>query len=97
MPTGMFTQNTHCQLNAWMSQPPTVGPRAGASIIGTPRTAIMRPRSVAGAMDIRMVMPTGMTMPPARPWMTRKPISDGRFQAAPQRPDAIVKARRVRR
>jgi hypothetical protein len=44
-----------------------------------------------------IVIPTGITMPPARPCTTRKAISDWRLQARPQSPEAIVKATNVTR
>ena len=97
MPAGRLTQKTQRQSKTWISQPPTVGPRAGASIVGTPRIDISRPRSSGAAIRMMIVMPTGMTMPPASPWRTRKAISDWRFQASPQSPEARVKATSVTR
>ncbi len=96
-PAGRLTQNTQRQSKTWISQPPSVGPKAGASIRGTPRTDIRRPRCSGAAIRMMIVIPTGITMPPARPWMTLNPISDWRFQASPQRPEAMVKATSVTR
>ena len=84
------------------SAPPTTGPSAGASSIGTPTSAITRPMRSAPAAWARIAIPTGMTIPPPRPCMTRNAISDPADHARPHSSEptanaatAVMKTRRV--
>ena len=52
-----------------------VGPRIGASIVGTPVIAVILPMFLGPAADAIISCPTGMIMPPPTPWSTRKAIS----------------------
>ena len=96
-PNGMLIQKMDSQLKFWISHPATVGPSAGASSIGTPTVPIIRPRSWGGVMCISIDMPTGITMPPARPWMTRNAISVCTLRAKPQSSEATTKTASVTR
>ena len=55
----------------------------GPSSIGTPITAITRPTRCGPAARVRIVMPSGISMPPPKPCRTRKKISDPADQASP--------------
>ncbi len=52
-----------------------IGPRIGPSSIGTPRIAIRRPIRCGPAALVMIIIPSGISMPPPRPWTTRKAIS----------------------
>jgi hypothetical protein len=43
-----------------------------------------RPTRCGPAAWASVIIPIGMTMPPASPWSTRKAISDSALQASPQ-------------
>ena len=81
MPIGTLIKKIQCQLAAWISQPPRIGPPIGPSSIGTPSTAITRPTRSGPAARVMMVMPSGISMPPPRPCSTRKAISGPMSQA----------------
>ncbi len=74
-PIGTLIRNIQCQLAMSISQPPRIGPAIGPSSIGTPSTAITRPTRSGPAARVMMVMPTGISMPPPRPWITRNVMS----------------------
>ena len=76
MPIGTLIRKIQCQLAASISQPPRIGPQIGPSSIGTPSTAITRPTRCGPAAWVMIVMPSGMSMPPPRPWIIRKAIRD---------------------
>ena len=59
----------------------------GAISNGSPKTPMMVPRWLAGATWKRMLMPSGISMPPPSPWMTRKTISPSTFGARPHSAD----------
>ena len=75
-----------------ISAPPTIGPIAGASSIGTPTIAITRPIRSCPAARARIVMPTGITSPPPRPCRTRNAISDPADHASPHSSDPPANA-----
>ena len=75
MPIGTLMRKIQCQLATSMSQPPRIGPKIGPSSIGTPRIAMRRPIRAGPAARVMIVMPSGMSIPPPRPWSTRKPMS----------------------
>ena len=60
------------------------GPSTGASSIGTPTTLITRPMCFGPAACASVIIPIGITMPPASPCSTRKKIRDSALQANPQ-------------
>ena len=75
------------------SQPPRIGPKIGPSSIGTPITAITRPTRCGPAARVRIVMPSGISMPPPKPWRTRKEISEPADQASPESTEPLTKRR----
>ena len=91
MPIGMLMKKIQRHEKSSTSQPPRIGPRIGPSIIGTPMIAITRPTRCGPAARVRIVMPAGISMPPPRPWRTRKTISDSADQAAPDRAEPARK------
>ncbi len=46
-----------------------------------PSTAMTRPTRSGPAARVMIVMPSGISMPPPRPWITRNTISDVMSQA----------------
>ena len=62
----------------------------GPSSIGTPMIAITRPTRCGPAARVRIVMPSGMIMPPPKPCRTRKKISDSELQASPDSIEPIT-------
>jgi hypothetical protein len=82
-PIGRFTKKIHRQLRWVTISPPITGPSTGASSIGTPITLITRPTRSGPAVWASVIIPIGMIMPPARPCMTRKAISDSALHATP--------------
>jgi hypothetical protein len=89
-PRGRLIRKIQCQLATSISQPPRIGPRMGPSSIGTPRTAISRPIRCGPAARVMIVMPSGISIPPPRPWRTRKPISMLMVVAVAHRTDPSV-------
>jgi len=75
MPIGRLIRKIQCQEAMSISQPPRIGPKIGPSSIGMPSTAITRPTRSGPAARVRIVMPSGISMPPPRPWRTRKATS----------------------
>ena len=75
MPIGTLIRKIQCHEATSISQPPRIGPKIGPSSIGTPRIAITRPSRSGPAARVRIVMPSGISMPPPRPWSTRKATS----------------------
>ncbi len=64
---------------------------AGATAVGTVRMLEARTRSSGGKVRNNMAMPTGVSMPPPTPWITRKATSSGRLWASPHSTEAPVK------
>ena len=54
-PIGTFTKKIQRQLALSMSRPPIVGPMIGASIVGTPVTAMTRPMREGPAAPARII------------------------------------------
>lgn len=71
MPTGTLTMKTQCQDQPSTSQPPSTGPAAGATAVGSIRIRVARIRSSCGKARKSMVIPTGVSRPPAAPWKIR--------------------------
>lgn len=88
----MLMAKIQCQLKSSMSQPPRIGPRMGPRSIGTPRMAMRRPIRSGPAARVMIVMPSGMSMPPPRPWRTRKKTSISMELAIAHRADPRVKS-----
>src|SRR3954454_24077425 len=85
IPTGMLMKKIQRHETSSTSQPPRIGPTIGPSSIGTPMMLITRPTRCGPAARVRIVIPAGMSMPPPRPWRTRKAISDSADHARPER------------
>ena len=83
IPIGRLMKKIQRHEAASTSQPPRIGPRIGPSSIGTPMIAMTRPTRCGPAARVRIVMPSGMIMPPPKPCRTRKTISDSALQARP--------------
>ena len=90
-PSGMFTRKIQCHEAMSISQPPRMGPKIGPSSIGTPSTAITRPIRCGPAARVMIVMPSGISMPPPRPWSTRKRVSISTVVAAAHSSEPAVK------
>ena len=67
--------------------PPSTGPSAGPSSIGTPITLITLPIRCGPAAWAMRIIPAGMIIPPPKPWSTRKAMSEPADQAAPHSRD----------
>ena len=92
MPIGRLTKKIQ-RHDRWVTiRPPRTGPSTGPSSIGTPTTLITRPMRRGPAAWARVIIPIGMIIPPARPWSTRKAISDSALQAKPHRALVATKA-----
>ena len=69
IPMGRFTKKTH-RHDSWVtSRPPSTGPTAGATAVGTVRMLAARTRSAGGKVRNSMAMPTGVSIPPPTPWI----------------------------
>ena len=91
MPMGRLTKNTHRHDRSVTSRPPSTGPSAGATAVGTVRMLEARTRSSGGNVRNSMAMPTGIIMPPPTPCRTRKKTNSERLSAVPHSTDAPVK------
>src|SRR5581483_1829474 len=90
IPIGTLMKKIQRQDTSATSQPPRIGPRIGPSSIGTPMMLITRPIRFGPAARVRMVMPAGMTMPPPRPWRTRKTMIEVEDHASPDSEEPIT-------
>ena len=94
---GRLTKKIHCQPACSTSRPPSVGPKTGARMIGTP-IALMTLAMLPGPAALtRIIWPIGISMPPPRPWRTRAAISDSADQAKPHSAEPAVKRTREMR
>ncbi len=75
-----------------MSRPPSGGPSAGISAVGTISTFASFIRSCGGNARNSNVIPTGVNNPPARPCTARATTSVVRSGARPQTAEASVNA-----
>ncbi len=90
IPMGTLTQKMACQLTLWSRNPPRVGPKTGASTIGTPMALITLGRFTGPAAFTRIVIPVGTSIPPPRPWRARNAMSSGDEDARPQSAEPAV-------
>ena len=74
-----------------MIQPPSVGPRMGATMTPMEKAAMAAPRRAGGKLSMRTACAMGWSAPPPAPWSTRARISISRLVAAPHAADAAVK------
>ncbi len=92
VPIGTFTKNSQCQERCSVSSPPSGGPSAGISAVGTISTLASFIRSCGGNARNSSVIPTGVNSPPARPCTALATTSVSRSGARPQTAEAIVNA-----
>ncbi|MGD0605636.1 MAG: hypothetical protein ABSA53_18810 [Streptosporangiaceae bacterium] len=72
------------------SRPPSTGPSAGASVVGTVKMAEALTRSSGGNTRNSMAIPTGASMPPPAPCRIRNATSSPRLDASPHAIEATV-------
>ena len=75
MPTGMFTSNTHRQLQWSVMKPPSVGPTIELRPNTAPKRPASLPRCSGGKRSPMTVNTVAKSTPPKRPWMPRNRIS----------------------
>ena len=90
MPTGTFRVKIGRQSTYSTRYPPSVGPIIGATSSGSPKMPIMVPRCSGGATWNSRLIPSGISIPPPSPWITRKMISPSMFGARPHNADPSV-------
>ena len=74
-PIGTLTKKIQRQLALSRINPPSAGPKIGASMAGTATTLITRPMRRGPAAWAIIIWPIGNVSPPPMPWSTRKKIS----------------------
>jgi hypothetical protein len=73
-PTGTLIRNTQCQEKESVSQPPRIGPMAGAMTMVSPYSAKACGRMRNGNVSAKIDCSTGARPPPPTPCMTRQKI-----------------------
>jgi hypothetical protein len=81
---GTLTKKIQCQVALSTISPPTIGPKMGPSRTGTPTSERTRPTRCGPALVVTRVIPTGRSIPPPRPWSTRKAMSSVGEEESPQ-------------
>ena len=76
------------QLQCVLSQPPTGGPRMGATSAGQVRMAMARTMPSLGVSRNTTSRPTGTIIAPPRPWMVRETVKVQRLLLAAHRSEA---------
>ena len=89
-PIGTLMPKIQRQLARCTSRPPSTGPIAGASAIGTLMIRLSRTRSFGGKVRYSMAIPTGVISPPPMPCTIRKITSCSTVCARPHAADAMV-------
>jgi hypothetical protein len=74
-----------------------MGPKAGATAVGTIKIFEAVARRSGGKARHNMASPTGVSMPPPTPCRTRKATSMLSDVDAPHRPEAVVKTASAKR
>ena len=82
-----------CQDQVSVSQPPIVGPIAGANVAVKPNMASPTGWRAGGSLPRMIVSAVGISTPPVNPWPTRKRIISVRLLAVPH---SIEKTRKSR-
>ena len=75
-----------------MSHPPRMGPPIGASNMGMLRIDIRRPSRQGPASRVKIMNPSGNSIPPPMPCTIRKRISDTMFHASAHSSEPRVNA-----
>ena len=91
MPTGRLMKNTQRQLKLSVSQPPSVGPMIGPTMMPAPHSAMAEPWRSFGLMSSRKVCDSGTIAAPNTPWSTRKATMLSRLHDTPHSIDMTVK------
>ncbi len=91
MPTGRLMRKTQRQSKLSVSQPPSVGPMIGPTMIPAPHIAIACPCRSRGLMSRRKVCDKGTMAAPKTPCNRRKNTIEVRLQAPAQATDAATK------
>ena len=91
MPTGMFTSNTHLQLQWSVMKPPVVGPTIELRPKTAPKRPCARPRWSGGKRSPMTVKTVANSTPPNNPWMPRNTISWVMSCESPHSADAATK------
>ena len=73
-----------------MIQPPSVGPRIGATMMPMPNAAMAAPRLATGKLSSMIAWAIGTMAPPPSPCSIRATIRKPRLVAMPQSTDANV-------
>ena len=94
-PIGKLTRKIHRQLMLVTIKPPSTGPSAGAASVGIMISIAARARSAGGKARKSIARPTGVSIPPPMPWITRKAISWPIVCAAPHSSEPHVNAIRA--
>src|SRR3984957_19515015 len=71
--------------------PPMTGPMIGPRTNGTPMMLMTRPMRCGPAARAKIDWPTGSSMPPPMPWITRKAMSELAHEATPHRREPMMK------
>ncbi len=90
IPIGTLIRKIHDQVALSEIQPPRIGPHTGAAMVVIDQMALAVPACFGGKMARSRASEPGIIGPDTAPWSRRKAISTGRFQAIPQRPEAMV-------
>ncbi len=81
-PTGTLMKKTQRQLKLSVSQPPSVGPRIGPTMMPAPQIAIAWPCFSRGLMSSRTACDSGTSAAPKTPCSRRKSTISVRLQAS---------------
>ena len=73
-----------------MIQPPSVGPRIGATTTPMPKVAMATPRFSGGKLSSSTACEMGTSAPPPMPWKMRATMRKPRSGAMPQSTEASV-------
>jgi hypothetical protein len=93
---GRLTRNTQFHETCCTRMPPSSGPVAGASAVGSTRIADAFTRSAGGKVRISIEVPTGVSSPPPMPWTNRKKTSSLKLVDTPHSTEAAVNSARAK-
>ncbi len=89
-PMGTLIRKIYCQPSAWVTKPPTMGPRMLPTATVEPMYPMARPRSLTGnAWKMMAPLMLNIIAPPTA-WIMRKPMSMGRLVLRPQASELTV-------
>ena len=90
-PTGTLMKNTQRQSKFSVSQPPSIGPRIGPTMMPAPQIAMAWPTRAGGLMSSSTACDRGTSAAPKTPCSRRAATMPPSEPATPHRPEAIVK------